>query len=429
MGTSKVNGTAGSGYAYYVLAVLIAICILNWIDRMILSILLVPIQAELRVSDTAMGLLTGFGFTVFYALTTIPIARYSDRSNRRNLLTFAVAFWSLATAVCGVVQNYWQLLIGRAGVGVGEAAGGAPVYSLISDYFPPNRRAFALGLYSSSIFIGIMLSLFLGSLMAERFGWRATFLLLGPPGLLLALLLRFTVREPERGRFEPPATRGEQPARTVLRFLASQRAYVCALGGLTITAITNGAFSAWAPAFLVRVHGLSLGEVGLYLGLVLGLFGALGTISGGYISDRFAGGSARAKLVFPAIVALLMTPALLIFCNAQHLGLAMAAYAAAMIVSGMYFGPAFALTQNLAQPAMRGLSSALAILATAVTGQGLGPVLGGMLNDALAPTYQAEAVRYSLMIMSAFSALGGLIFLAGAGRVQRDLERAIGSAD
>jgi predicted MFS family arabinose efflux permease len=414
-------------YAYYVLFVLSMIFVLNWIDRMIISILLVPIQQELQVSDTAMGLLSGFGFSMLYALSTIPIARYSDRHNRRNLLAIAVTVWSVATSLCGLVAGYGHLLLARALVGVAEAGGGAPSYSLISDYFEPRRRAFAMGVYSGAIYIGIMLSLLLGSLLAERFGWRTTFLMLGPPGLLLALVLRLTVHEPLRGRFEPPTLRGEQPSAAVLRFLFQQRAYLCVTAGLGVVAITLGGFSAWVPAFLVRVHGLTLPQVGLSLGLVLGTCGAIGTFSGGWLSDRLSARNPRVRLFFPATVAFLTTPFFILFCFAEDLRLALVFYAIATIVSGMHFGPAFGLTQNLARPTMRGLATALVMVSTVLTGQGAGPLLTGLLSDVLRPDFGPESMRYALAIMACFAALGAMLFAYGARFVAADIERATGA--
>lgn len=415
-----------TAYSYYVLFVLVLVFILNWIDRMVLSILLVPIQQEFKLTDTAMGVLSGFGFSVLYAVATLFIARYSDRHNRRNLLALAVTVWSVATALCGAVSGFGQLLVGRAVVGVAEAGGGAPTYSIIADYFEPRRRALAMGIYSSGIYIGIMLSFLLGSFLAERFGWRTTFLLLGPPGLLLAVVLRLTVREPLRGRFEPAGLRGDQPTGAALRFLAQQRAYLAAAGGLTVTAITQGAYAAWAPAFLIKVHGLSLTQVGLSLGLVLGIAGAIGTFVGGGLSDWLSARDPRVRLYFPAAVTLLTTPFFAAFCLVGDLHFALAIYAAGTVISSMHFGPAFALTQNLSRPAMRGLATALVMVATVLTGQGIGPLLTGFLSDALRGSVAGDPLRYALAIMAVFASLGALLFAYGARFVAADMERATG---
>lgn len=414
-------------YAYYVLFILLLVFILNWIDRMVVSILLVPIQQEFGLSDTAMGVLSGSGFAILYAIATLWIARFSDRRNRRNLVSLALTVWSGATALCGMVTGFGQLLVGRAVVGVAEAGGGAPTYSLISDYFEPRRRALAMGIYSSGIYIGIMLSFLLGSFLAERFGWRMTFLLLGPPGLILALLLRFTVREPLRGRFEPAQLRSDEPISSVLRFLWQQRAYLAAAGGLTITAVTQGAYAAWVPALLIKVHGLSLTQVGLSLGLVLGIAGAIGTFSGGALADWLSVRDPRIRLYFPAIVTLLTTPFFAAFCLVGDFHLALAIYATGTVISAMHFGPAFGLTQNLARPTMRGVATALVMVATVLTGQGIGPVLTGILSDALRAGFGQESLRYALAIMSGFATLGALMFAYGARYVAADMERATGS--
>ena len=418
---------ASRRYAYYVLFVLVLIFVLNWIDRMVVSILLVPIQQELQLSDTAMGVLSGFGFSLLYTLSTVLIARYSDVHNRRNLLSGAVVIWSLATSFCGMVTGFGQLLLGRAIVGVAEAGGGAPTYSIIADYFPPRRRALAMGIYSSGIYIGIMLSFLLGSLLAARFGWRATFWLLGPPGLLLALMVRFTVKEPLRGRFEPQTLRSDESTGTVLSFLWSQRAYLAAAGGLTVVAITQGAYAAWVPAFLIKVHGLTLTQVGLQLGLVLGVAGAIGTFAGGGLSDWLSARDPRVRLYFPAIVTFLTTPFFALFCLAGDVHVGLAIYAVGTVISAMHFGPAFGLTQNLARPAMRGLATALVMVTTALTGQGLGPLLTGFLSDVLRPEFGGQSLRYALAIMAGFASLGALFFLYGARYVAGDIERATGA--
>lgn len=429
---SPAVGTADSTpptplYSFYVLTILLLVFILNWIDRMVVSILLVPIQQEFQLSDTAMGVLSGSGFAILYAIATLWIARYSDRNNRRNLVVWSVTVWSAATSLCGMVTGFGQLLAGRAVVGVAEAGGGAPTYSLIADYFEPRRRALAMGIYSSGIYIGIMLSFLLGSFLAERFGWRTTFLLLGPPGIILALLLRFTVREPLRGRFEPAQLRGDVPIATVLRFLWKQRAYLAAAGGLTVTAVTQGAFAAWVPALLIKVHGMSITQVGLSLGLVLGIAGAIGTFSGGALADWLSVRDPRIRLYFPALVTLLTTPFFAAFCLVGDFRVALGIYAVGTVISAMHFGPAFGLTQNLARPTMRGVATAIVMVATVLTGQGIGPVLTGVLSDALRPEMGEESLRYALAIMAGFAMIGAILFAYGARFVASDIERATGA--
>jgi predicted MFS family arabinose efflux permease len=403
---AQADDAPSARYSYYVLFILVLVFIVNWIDRMILSILLVPIQQELQLSDTAMGVLSGFGFAVLYAIITIVIARYSDRHNRRNLLALAVTIWSVATSMCGMISSFGQLLVGRAVVGMAEAGGSAPAYSIISDYFEPRRRALALGIYSGGIYLGIMLSFLLGSFMAESFGWRTTFLMLGPPGLILALLLRFTVKEPLRGRFEPAGLRMQESTGAALRFLFRQRAYVAAAGGLTIVAITQGAYAAWAPALLIKAHGMSLTEVGLSLGLVLGIAGAIGTFSGGALSDWLSKRNPKIRLYFPALATLLTTPFFAAFCLAGDARTALTIYAVGTVISATHFGPAFGLTQNLARPAMRGLATALVMVATVLTGQGIGPLLTGVLSDALRGSVDGEPQRYALAVLAGVARRG-----------------------
>jgi len=201
MTTSAVKSRAHAG-SHFALALLVVVYTFNFIDRQILSILIEPIKLELGLNDTQMGLLTGFAFALFYATLGIPIARYADRANRRNLIAAALGVWSIMTAVSGLAGNFWHLLIARIGVGVGEAGCSPPAHSIIADYFPAEKRATALGIYSLGIPVGIMFGLFAGGWINEYFGWRIAFFVVGIPGLVLAVIVRFTMREPERGMAE-----------------------------------------------------------------------------------------------------------------------------------------------------------------------------------------------------------------------------------
>ena len=220
-------------YPNYVLAVLFFVYVFNFIDRTILSILIEDVKRELGVSDTAMGFLTGIAFAVFYTVAGIPIARWADVGVRRSIIALGLTVWSLMTAASGLVQNFGQLVAARIGVGVGEAAGSPPAHSLIADYFPPERRATALSIYSAGIYVGVLFGYLAGGWVNEFFGWRNAFFVVGLPGLLLALLVRFTVREPSRGQSEPPRAPSEpaavdeapEPWQDVFRFLWSLRSF------------------------------------------------------------------------------------------------------------------------------------------------------------------------------------------------------------
>ena len=211
------------GVRHYVLGVLVVVYTFNFIDRQILSILLDPIKNELGLSDTAMGMLTGFAFAAFYATLGIPIARFADRSNRRNLVALSLGIWSMMTALSGLAQNFWHLLLARIGVGIGEAGCSPPAHSMISDYYPANQRATALGIYSLGIPFGIMFGLFAGGWINEFFGWRTAFFVVGLPGVLLAFVVRFSITEPPRGLAEGRIATNEQPTiKETVKYLSSK---------------------------------------------------------------------------------------------------------------------------------------------------------------------------------------------------------------
>ena len=215
------------GYSYYVLGVLFTVYVFNFIDRQVLAILLEPIKQELHASDTAMGFLAGFAFVVFYTFAGIPIARFADRTSRRSVIAIGLAVWSAMTAASGLARSFTQLALARIGVGIGEAAGSPPAHSLLSDYFPPERRATALSIYATGVYIGAMIAFMAGGYIREHLGWRLVYLLVGLPGIPLALLVRTTVRELPRGFSESaPADTRVVGTREVIRFLLSRRSFV-----------------------------------------------------------------------------------------------------------------------------------------------------------------------------------------------------------
>ena len=245
---------------HYALGILVVVYTFNFIDRQILSILLEPVKTELGLSDTQMGLLTGFAFAMFYATLGIPIARFADRTNRRNLIAAALAIWSGFTALSGLAQNFWHMLAARIGVGVGEAGCSPPAHSMIADYYPAEQRATALGIYSLGIPFGIMFGLFAGGWINEFFGWRAAFFVVGVPGLLLALLVRYSLAEPPRGMAEGRTDSGEQPSiGETLRYLWQKKSFRHMSFAAALTAFVGYGFVTWAPAFLIRSFGMGTG--------------------------------------------------------------------------------------------------------------------------------------------------------------------------
>jgi MFS family permease len=420
---SLASQIPSTGYANYVLAVLVGAYILNYIDRLIIAILLEPIKNDLGVSDTAMGLLTGFAFSIFYALFAIPIARLADQHSRRDILAAGIGLWSLMTALCGFAQNYAQLLLARMGVGVGEAAGVAPSHSLISDYFAPARRARAFGIYSSAIYLGVTCGLVLGGVLTHLFSWRVAFVVVGLPGLIVALIVRLTVREPVRGCFD--ASQGEvaQSLPVVMRFIRGQRAYLYLAIGLSFVAVSSNAFNVWVPAFLGRVHAIGIAQIGISLGVLKGAFGVVGALCGGWLADQMSRQDVTWHLRIPAIVNFAGAFLLVLFVFAHELIVAFALYAAGTVLVGMTFGPVFALAQNLTPARMRAVAASIVLALTTLFGQGGGPFMVGALNDVIGVAKGPEAVRFSLAIAAAANLIAAGFFWRGSKHIREDLAR------
>ena len=391
-----------AGTRRYVLTILVIAYTFNFIDRQILGILVEPIRLELGVSDTAMGLLTGLGFALFYTLMGIPIARYADRANRRNLIAAAVGIWSVFTAAQGLAQNYWQLLAYRIGVGVGEAGCSPPAHSMLADYYPANERATALGIYSLGIPIGILFGFFVGGWMNEWFGWRVAFFVVGIPGIVLALVIRFTLREPERGMSETRVTApGSQPSvAAVFRYLLARRSFVhMALGG-GITAFVGYGLISWSAAFLARSHGMSSGEIGTWLGLIFGIPGGIGIVLGRRLADYFGARDARWYLWIVALALLVSVPAGVFVFLLDDIRAVLLLMVLPVMLGNFYQATTFAQTQTLVGLRMRSVASAILLFVINIVGLALGPSVVGLISDLLAADYGEHSLRWALLICS-----------------------------
>jgi predicted MFS family arabinose efflux permease len=411
------------GYARYVLALLVVVYAVNFIDRQLLSILLQPIKDELQVSDTAMGFLTGPAFALFYAFAGIPLARWADRGVRRSIIALGLAVWSGMTAFSGAARTFAHLALARVGVGVGEATCSPAAHSLIADYFPPERRATALAIYSTGIHIGILFGYSLGGWINEAFGWRAAFYVLGLPGLVLALIVRFTIKEPIRGASEGMRDTGTQPSTgETARFLGRLPSARHLTLAASFKAFAGYGAAVWTPAFLFRVHGMGTAEAGAWLGLITGFAGAAGAFFGGALVDRFAKRDSRFAMWIPGFASLASVPFSLVLYGTDWLPLALMCAVPSVFLSAIYLGPAFATAQNLAKLRMRAMSAAILIFVINLIGLGLGPQAVGIFTDLLDARFGDHAIRYSLMsIQATMLLLAGLHFFLGARTLREDL--------
>ncbi len=404
------------GSRYLVLGVLFVVYVFNFVDRQILATLVRPIKAELGASDFQMGLLGGFVFALFYTLAGIPVARWADRGSRRNVILFSLVLWSLMTAVSGLARSFWQLAAARVGVGIGEAGGTPPSHSLLSDYFPPERRATAMALYGNGIYVGVGLGFMTGGYIVTHFEWRTAFYVVGLAGLPLALLLVATVREVPRGSSEAaaPVAQGASLLET-LRSLIGQPALRWLTLGACFQAFSGYAILFWGFAFYDRVHAMDPSAIGLWLGVWVMLAGCAGVSIGGWLADRLGARSPAWTMRMPAVVAVLGLPAGAAFLMAGSAVASLAGFALFYLVSNMYVGPLWSTTQNLARPDMRATASAALLFVLNLAGLGLGPPLIGRLNDWLTPGFGDEAIRWSLLIAVGVGGLAAPFFWRAGG--------------
>jgi predicted MFS family arabinose efflux permease len=399
------------GYAAYVLGVLFLVYVFNFVDRQVLSILVGPIKRDLGVSDTWMGVLGGLAFALFYTLAGIPIARWADTGSRRTVITFSLTLWSAMTALSGLAQGFASLAAARIGVGIGEAGGTPPSHSLLSDYFPPRRRATALALYANGIYVGSGLGFIAGGAIVSHFDWRTAFWVVGLAGLPLAVLVRATVRELPRGASEGPGGVGEPPGFTqTFRALFAQRAFLWLVIGACFQAISGYAILFWAAEFFARVHELERARIGLWLGLAVMLGGCSGVSIGGWLADRLAARDPAWSMRLPAIVSLAGLPFAAGFVLLGDPRLALASFVPFYTISNMYVGPLWSTAQGVARPDTRAMASAILLFLLNLVGLGLGPVLIGVVNDQLAALQGNQAIRTSLLFVALAGGLAAPFF-------------------
>ena len=417
-------------YRYYVLALLTLGYVFNFVDRQVMTILIEPIKMEFDASDTQMGLLSGLAFALFYATLGIPVARLADRWSRRNVLAISMTTWSAVTALCATATGFWHLLLLRIGVGIGEAGGTPPSQSLLADYFPPEKRAFAQGILATAPNIGILVGLFGGALIAEAYGWRSVFLVFGIPGVLLAILIQLTIKEP----LKVTVSASEEGAGlfSTLGNIFRLPSFAHIMVGVGFTGIAGYGLGVWSPSFLVRVHNMSLVDAGLYLGLIGVFGGGLGTISSGLLVDRLARRDKRWQLWLPAIGIFLALPTQLAFLlwPAEHrlvmgdvdVPFALVFMGLSAVFASFWIAPSYAAVQNLVPQYWRTQASALMLLAINLLGMGLGPLLVGMLSDLLSQ-FGDSSVRYGLSIGVSLSLVGGVAYLRGSALYARAIEK------
>lgn len=403
----------------YSLGLLLVIYIVNNVDRQIMNILVEPIKKDLGLSDGQIGWLIGGSFALFYTVAGLPIARLADRANRRNIIAVALLVWSAMTMLCGMARSFPQLLAARIGVGVGEAGCTPPAHSMISDTFPTVKRASAISTYSLGGPIGMLFGLAFGGYLADQLGWQAAFMVVGAPGLLLAAITYFTLDEPVRGTFDAQGDRAIEPVGTTLRFIAALPAIRHMLAGSAVQTLFLAGVAAFHSSYLVRVHGMSVTQAGLWLGLIAGVAGGLSVYSSGLFADRLGRRDLRWHYWLAAVGNLISLPFSVLAYTAENGTMAVLWLAVATLGNHQYSALGHAVLQGLVKPRMRAVMSATALFAMNAVGFGVGPVVVGELSDYFGGGVE---LRKALLALIVFMFWAAAHFLLGARTYLRDLE-------
>jgi MFS family permease len=419
----KENET--SPWAWYMIFILTIVYTFSFIDRSILSLLVGPIRNDLQISDTEFSLLHGLAFALFYTFMGVPIARFADSKNRRNIIALGVFLWSLMTAFCGLARSFWQLFLARIGVGVGEAALSPAAYSMIADSFPQGKLGMALGIYSTGIFIGTGLAFMIGGVVIETVStagafdlpllgtiqpWQVTFIIVGLPGLIVAAFV-MTLREPRRKSLLRRDSSEGLPLGVVWQFLRARTfTFLAHFFGFSMLALLFQGIIAWAPEYFIRTFGMARTEIGLWLGLIVGIFGSLGIISGGLLTDYlikrgYADGPLRAGL----IGGLVLTPIAIVTTLASSSTVSLILFCPFMFFASFPFGPAAAALQLISPNEMRAQISALYLFVINLAGIGFAPTATALITDYV---FQDDMMlRYSMSLLGALSGTAACIIL------------------
>lgn len=410
-------------YRRYGLAVMTAVYTLNLIDRGVMMLLLQPIKEDLQLSDSQLGLVTGIAFGVFYATLGLPIARWADRGNRVTITSLAIGIWGLTAMAALVVTNFMHLLLLRIAAAVGEAGCKPPTYSLLGDYFPaPAERSRAISIYFAGGPLSALVSFMVGGWLNELYGWRMTFLLMGVPGLLLAVLVKLTLIEPRSSATKVDAKQLPMPPlREVLAVLWYRRTCRHLTIALILLFTMGMGLGPWKASFMMRTHGMNTGELGIWLGLINGLGGIAGVLLGGYVAGRFFANKEGKQMIMSALTVAAMAPFFVAFLTLQDPHHALLALIPYHLTLGIFMGPTYALLQRLVPDQMRATTLSAVMLLANLIGMGVGPQLVGVLSDLFAPSLGRDALRCAMLCMSFISVWSAYHFWQVSRTVKDDL--------
>jgi MFS family permease len=390
-----------------VLSLLLVAYIFNFLDRQILGILAQPIKADLNLSDTEFGAIGGLAFALLYSVLGIPLAYLADKTSRSGVIAASLALWSAFTALCGTAHGYWQLFLYRLGVGIGEAGGVAPSYALIADYFPPERRARALAIFSLGIPIGLAAGTMIGAYIAKAIDWRAAFIAMGVAGVILAPILRYFVRDLPRDR----SPKADAPLSSVFPMLARKPAFWLLAFASSASSLCGYGLALWTPSVLIRSFGLDLVSTANFLASLVFIGGCAGVFAGGWLADRLGKMDRGWYARLPAIAWLITAPTFAAGLLAPNLWLAWPLLLIPNALNILWLAPVTTAVQHLVPRPMRATASASFLLINNLVGLGVGPLLIGGLSDALKSTYGVDALRNAAVACCAFYLVATLLML------------------
>jgi MFS family permease len=421
----QVSASAASR-ARYALSILTLIYAVGQLDRQVISLLLTGIKRDMHLSDTVLGLVSGFGFAGLYAISGIVASRWADRGPRRAIIAGGLMLYSAMTALAGFSRNVVQLAVTRVGVSIGESSGLAPSMAFLSDFYPNKSRGRALAIFAGGSYLSTLIGFPIAGWINQSYGWRPAFMAAGVPGIVLALLLRFTVADPARGGTEiKTADTSVVPFFETLKFLMRQRSVVFLYLGAIFTGWTLFTMLIWEPTFLERVHHMTSLEIGGYTGPIRGISALAGSIVGGILADRVGKRSDKLKLLVPVLGYVLACPTMLVFLFTPSLRVMFPVMAVNYFLIAIPMGGMWATLQSVAKVRMRALASALFLALANFVGLGIGPLVTGMVSDHLTPMMGGEAIRYSLIVPCVTSAVGGLLMVVASFSVEKDRTRAL----
>jgi MFS family permease len=407
-------------YRLAVALTLMLVYALNQLDRQIINILLQPIKQDLDLTDGQAGLLAGLAFALFYTTLGVPLARWADRGNRVNIVALAVTVWSGMTALCGMAANFWQLLLARIGVGVGEAGCSPPSHSLLADYYPPDERSRGLAIFALGTPLGSSLGILIGGVVNHYYGWRAAFLVVGLPGLIMAVITWLLVKEPRRLGLAPLAAPPRVPFKVVLAKLAGTRSFVHICLAVTIFTLSAYSIAVWGAAFQMRTYAVNTASLGPAIAAMNFVAGLLGIGLGGWLGDKLGARDRRWQVWLPAIGLLIGVPLALMSLYAPSWQLSVIGFTVPLAGLYLYTGPVFGLMQTLMPPNMRAMAVSVFLLVTNLIGMGAGPLFTGLLSDHFGG--DASGLRAALCASQIFNVWGALHFWLASRSLERDLQ-------